>query len=98
MRYRAKVYVTLKRGVLDPQGKAVRGGLTALGYAGVEDVRIGKFIEILVDAPGEAAARESVEQMCTRLLANPVIEDFRFEVAEACQTASDGEVRGCASA
>ena len=77
----AKIYVTPKRGVLDPQGKAVQHALQTLGFSEVGDVRIGKYIEIQVaDASGdEAAAR--VREMCEKLLANQVIEDFRFEIA-----------------
>ncbi|MFQ5881602.1 MAG: phosphoribosylformylglycinamidine synthase subunit PurS [Candidatus Methylomirabilales bacterium] len=79
---RAKVYVTLKREVLDPQGETVKGALETLGFAGLKDVRIGKFMVItLNDASREEAARR-VEEMCRRLLANPVIEDYRFELEE----------------
>ena len=71
-----KVYVTLKRGVLDPQGQAVQKTLARTGFEEVTDVRIGKYIELEV-ADGTDAAR--VEEMCRRLLANTVIEDFRIE-------------------
>ena len=76
----AKVYVTPKRGVLDPQGKAVANALHALGFAEVDDVRIGKYMEIRLAGPGDASAR--VRDMCEKLLANQVIEDFRFEIGE----------------
>jgi phosphoribosylformylglycinamidine synthase PurS subunit len=73
---KVKVYVTLKGGVLDPQGQAVARTLARLGHDEVEDVRIGKYIELEV---GEGTTRARVEDMCKRLLANTVIEDFRVE-------------------
>ncbi len=76
-RYRAEVVVTLKPGLLDPQGKAVEGALPALGYPNVSDVRVGKSIDLTVDAPDEAAAVAQLHEMCERFLANPVIEDSR---------------------
>ena len=78
--YRAKVYVTLKPAVNDPQGSAVRGGLHSLGFAAVQEVRVGKYLEIRLDAPEPAQAQEQVAQMCRQLLANPVIEDYRIEL------------------
>jgi phosphoribosylformylglycinamidine synthase len=78
---RAKVYVTLKSGVLDPAGKAIEHALHTLGFEEVHDVRLGKYIELRVDTdPARASAR--VDEMCRRLLANGVIEDYRFEVGE----------------
>jgi phosphoribosylformylglycinamidine synthase len=77
----ARVYVTLKRGVLDPQGSAVARGLRTMGYGEVEDVRLGKFIEVrLREGAPEAAERARLEEMCRKLLANTVIEDFRVEM------------------
>jgi len=76
----ARVYVTLKPTVNDPQGLAIRGGLHHLGFAAVESVRAGKYLELRVAAAGEAAAREQVEAMCRQLLANPVIEEYRFDL------------------
>jgi phosphoribosylformylglycinamidine synthase len=76
----ARVYVTLKPTVNDPQGLAIRGGLHHLGFAAVESVRAGKYLEVRVAAAEEAAAREQVEAMCRQLLANPVIEEYRFEL------------------
>jgi len=76
---KARIYVTLKNGVLDPAGKAVVGGLHAMGYQEVSDVRIGKFFEMeLSDATDGARIRE----MCNQLLANPVIEDYRIELGQ----------------
>ncbi len=77
----ARVYVTLKRGVLDPQGSAVGRALHALGYDEVADVRLGKYIEVtLREGASPADERKRIEEMCRRLLANTVIEDFRVEV------------------
>ncbi|MBI2886717.1 MAG: phosphoribosylformylglycinamidine synthase subunit PurS [Chloroflexi bacterium] len=76
----ARVYVTLKPAVNDPQGLTILGGLHTLGFASVEQVRMGKYLEIRVDAPDADAARAQVEAMCRKLLANPVIEEFRFEL------------------
>ena len=76
----AKVYVTLKRGVLDPQGKAVAHALHSLGFDEVGDVRVGKYVEIGLADAGTDAATERVREMCKKLLANGVIEDFRFEI------------------
>ena len=78
--YLAKVYVTLKPAVNDPQGLTVQSGLEHLGFGSVQSVRIGKYMEIGVDAANEQEARSQVEAMCQRLLANPVIEQFRFDV------------------
>lgn len=78
---RAKVYVTLKPGVLDPAGKAIEHALHALGFEEAHDVRLGKFIELRVE--GEAAQVPGrLDDMCRKLLANGVIEDYRFEVGE----------------
>ncbi len=76
----AKVYVTLKKGVLDPQGKAVASSLNSLGYGGVEDVRLGKYVEIKLRETDKDKAKAAVKEMCERLLANTVIEDFSFDI------------------
>ena len=73
---KTRVTITLKSGVLDPQGRAIHHALTGLGFAGVRDVRAGKLIELDLD---EEVPREQVEEMCRRLLANTVIENFRIE-------------------
>jgi phosphoribosylformylglycinamidine synthase len=78
----ARVYVTPKRGILDPQGKAVQQALHVLGFTEVGDVRVGKYIELRLKDVDAAAARGRVTTMCERLLANGVIEDFRVEVGE----------------
>jgi len=77
---RVKVYVTPREGILDPQGRAVEAALANLGFAGVGDVHLGRFIVLALDAPSQGAAEETVRKMCEQLLANPMIEDYRFEV------------------
>jgi phosphoribosylformylglycinamidine synthase PurS subunit len=77
---KATVYVTVKQNVLDPQGKAVQGALHSMGFGEVEEVRIGKYMELTLDTNDRAAAEERVRAMCEKLLANTVIEDYRFEL------------------
>jgi len=80
---KARIEVRLKPGILDPQGKAIAGALSGLGYAGLGEVRQGKLIEIdLPDAQDRAHAAKTVEEMCRTLLANPVTEDFRVELTD----------------
>ena len=76
MSFIANVNVMLKEGIADPQGQTIERALPALGFSGVGDVRVGKRIRLAVDAVDENEARERVEQMCERLLSNPVIESF----------------------
>jgi phosphoribosylformylglycinamidine synthase PurS subunit len=76
----ARIHVTLKRGVLDPQGKAIQHGLASLGFDGVEEVRMGKYIEVRLSGVSEDEAERRVRAMCEQLLANPVIEEFTFEI------------------
>ncbi|MDQ4060316.1 MAG: phosphoribosylformylglycinamidine synthase subunit PurS [Pseudomonadota bacterium] len=77
---RARITITLKPGVLDPQGKAIQGALGSLGFSGVEEVRQGKVIDIALAETDEAAARERLNAMCERLLANMVIENYAIEL------------------
>jgi phosphoribosylformylglycinamidine synthase PurS subunit len=79
----ARVYVTLKPTVNDPQGLTIKGGLHSLGFTSVQSVRAGKYMEVLVDAKDKNEAETAVTEMCRKLLANPVIEEFRVEVGEA---------------
>jgi phosphoribosylformylglycinamidine synthase len=83
MTFLARVYVTLKPTVNDPPGLTIKGALHSLGFSAVDSVRAGKYMEIRVDAANKTEAEASVTEMCKKLLANPVIEEFRFEVAEA---------------
>ena len=78
---KARIKVTLKPGVLDPQGKAIQNALGALGFDGVNDVRQGKYIEVDVSGMSEEQARAQVERMCRDLLANTVIENYSYELA-----------------
>ena len=80
--YLAKVYVVLKPTVNDPQGLTVKGGLHTLGFKQVKSVRVGKYIQIQIEEEDRRKAEEQVREMCRELLANPVIEDFRFELEE----------------
>jgi phosphoribosylformylglycinamidine synthase len=79
---KAKVHVTLKNGVLDPQGKAVQHALAALGFGGVEGVRQGKYIELDLAETDAAKARAAVEEMCRKLLSNTVIENYEIDIAD----------------
>lgn len=78
---KAKVHITLKNGVLDPQGKAIQHALASLGFGGVNDVRQGKYIELDIEETDPAKARDQVEQMCKGLLANTVIENYTIDLA-----------------
>jgi phosphoribosylformylglycinamidine synthase subunit PurS len=78
--YQCCIYVTLRPSVLDPAGTAVESGLRQLGYDTVAGVRIGKYIELTLTAEDETGARTQVDQMCDQLLANPVIENYRFDL------------------
>jgi phosphoribosylformylglycinamidine synthase len=78
-----RVFVTPKQGILDPQGAAVERSLPNLGFQGVSGVRIGKIIDLSLEGAGSAeAARAQVDEMCRKLLANPIIEDYTFEITE----------------
>lgn len=77
---KAKIRITLKNGVLDPQGKAIQNALGSLGFAGIDEVRQGKYIEVDLKETDEARAKEQVEKMCKDLLANTVIENYSFEI------------------
>ena len=77
---KAKVYVTLKKSVLDPQGKAVQHSLSTMGFHEVKDVRIGKYIELDLGDVDKSKAEQKVKTVCEKLLANTVIEDFKYEI------------------
>ncbi|KQL51408.1 phosphoribosylformylglycinamidine synthase [Heyndrickxia shackletonii] len=79
--YKVKVYVTLRESVLDPQGTAVKQSLHTMNYQEVQDVRIGKYMELTIEK-ADRNIEEVVNELCTRLLANPVIEDYRYEIEE----------------
>lgn len=79
---KAYVYVTLKKSVLDPQGKTIHGALRKMGYQGVNDVRQGKYFEITLEAKDEAAAKQEIERMSREVLTNPVIEEFHYSLED----------------
>lgn len=78
--YLAKIYITLKPTVNDPQGLTIKGALHHLGFTAVEDVRAGKYMEVRINEEDNAKAHKQVSEMCHKLLANPVIENYRFEL------------------
>ncbi|HEY4716852.1 MAG TPA: phosphoribosylformylglycinamidine synthase subunit PurS [bacterium] len=80
MEYMAKVLIKLKNGVLDPQGKTICDSINALGFAGVYDVRVGKLIELKLQGKNEKDISKQIERMCNKLLVNPVIENFEYEI------------------
>ena len=87
-KYNAQIYVTLRPSVLDPAGTAVRSSIQHLGYDSVEQVRMGKYIELSLSATDEADARQQLDQICDQLLANPVIEIYRFDLTPVSETAN----------
>ncbi len=82
MKYVADIVVKLKESILDPQGDAVRSALKSMGYTGVQDVRIGKRIEVRLEAADEAECKRAVDEMCAKLLANTVVETYDFSIRE----------------
>ena len=77
---KAKIIITPKKAVLDPQGKTVQSALAHMGYLGVGAVHVGKYLEIELAAPDHETARRQIDEACHRILSNPVIEDYRFEI------------------
>lgn len=77
---RIRVHVIPRKGILDPQGRAIEGALKSLGFGGVSGVHVGRYIVLDLETPDQSAAEEAVKRMCDQLLANPLIEDYRFEV------------------
>ncbi len=78
--YVAKIRVILRRSILDPQGKAVEHAVHSLGFSGVSNVRMGKYVELHLDRQSEGEARQAAEEVCKKLLANPVMEDYSFDL------------------
>lgn len=83
--YTAKILITLRKTILDPQGKAVEHSLKSLGYDNIIDTRIGKYIELKIDSADEQSARATAEEACKKLLANPVMEDYSFEIIKSAE-------------
>lgn len=81
-KYQAHIYITLRPSILDPAGTAVQSGLKHMGYESIERVRIGKYIDLKLSAANEDTAHQQLERMCNQLLANPVIEHYRFDLVE----------------
>ena len=79
---KAKIYITLKNGIHDPQGRAIQQSLHTLGFETVQDVRMGKFLEVDLQDMEKESAEANIKSMCQKLLANMVIEDFRYEIVE----------------
>lgn len=79
---KAQIYITLKNGIHDPQGRAIQQSLQTLGFEGVQDVRMGKFLEVDLQEMKKDSAEKTINTMCQKLLANSVIEDFRYEIIE----------------
>lgn len=77
---RAEIYITLKKTVVDPQGLVIKHALESLGFAGVEEVRYGKIVNLRLNLKDEKKAEKEIEGMCKKLLANPIIEDYRFRL------------------
>ena len=77
---KAKIHITLKNGILDPQGKTIQHGLEMLGFTGIREIRAGKLIEIFFDGLSREQAQQAAENACKKLLANPVIENYDFEI------------------
>lgn len=84
--YNVKVYVTYKESILDPQGEAVRGAVHRMGFNEIEDIRIGKYFEMKVEKNDERAVEETIETICDKLLANVVMESYRYEIEEVKET------------
>lgn len=80
--YTARILITLRKTILDPQGKAVEHSLKSLGYDNIVDTRIGKYVELKIDAADEPSAKITAEEACKKLLANPVMEDYSFEIVK----------------
>ena len=90
---RVRVLVRLRPGIMDVQGAAVQRALVGLGFGDLRDLRVGKVVDVEVDAPNESAARARVDEMCKKLLANPVLEDYSIETIEGASLAASGAVR-----
>lgn len=91
LQYTAQIYVTLRPSVLDPAGVAVQSGIKHLGYENIDQVRIGKYIQLNLWAASEAEASQQLHQVCDRLLTNPVIENYRFDLT--LQTAPEAKAQ-----
>ncbi len=80
---KAKIFITLKNGVVDPQGITIKGALESLGYEDIASVRLGKYIQLRLNTKSRKEAEKDIKEMCGKLLANPVIENYRYEISES---------------
>ncbi len=80
--YQAKVYITLKESILDPQGTAVKGALKNLEYQNIPELRIGKYIQLQIDESEQSLAEKQLKEMCEKILSNPIIENYSYELSE----------------
>lgn len=80
--FSAKIKVTLRKSILDPQGKAVEHSIQSMGFSSITDTRIGKFVELKIDTSSEEEARLVTDEICRKLLANPVMEDYSFDISK----------------
>lgn len=80
--FKAEIKITLRKSILDPQGKTVEHSILSLGYNNIRNTRIGKYIELTIDAKDEQEAKKFTDEICKKLLANPVMEDYSFELKE----------------
>ena len=87
----AKICITLKPGLLDAQGKTIKSALESLGFKGVQDVRMGKYVELELNGARAASAKKAVERMCQKLLANPIVETYRIEIAQGSGLRAPGK-------
>ena len=87
---KAKIYITLKPGLLDAQGKTIKSALESLGFKGVKDVRMGKYVEVELNHARATSAKKDVERMCQKLLANPIVEAYRIEIAQGSRFKAQG--------
>jgi len=78
-----KIFITLKNGVVDPQGITIKGALESLGHQGIVNIRLGKYIQMELNSRSREEAEKDIEEMCGKLLANPVIENYRYEISES---------------
>ena len=87
---KAKICITLKPGLLDAQGKTIKSALESLGFKGVKEVRVGKYLELDLNHGATKSAKREVERMCQKLLANPVVETYRIELAQGSKLKAQG--------
>ncbi len=80
--YRAKILITLRKSILDPQGKAIHHALESLGLSAIQEIRMGKYLEMVIDTVTAEEARKTTQEACKKLLANPVMEDFNYSIEE----------------